>query len=382
MAYSTPWGFAILCPMKKHLLPAIVLASFAQAAEVSFSGSMSADYSNNMDESWKPHNSANQDISLTTQIAFDEKTSVELYLASRSTVLDADSNRITSVVRSVEDGRSAKLDDSESRWGNIAFYGIQFQWEFSRYASLLVGDMTWSGGAMNYYGYSSSVNYGSITKDVTVRGIGFDLGGEGEVYLGAPDANNSAVWGFASYTFAMTDRTDEKWMVRPLGDMVFKNGGRARRWTLGVETQYSKSTQTIDYAISAAAGMIPFKDKKTYTLLAEPSMSYKSFSIGATLYQAFLANADSAISLQSDIPEERFASLEPSFKIHPKASIGLGGEYHDPSLQDDQDEYAACVPSVSLYPSEEMEITLWSKYRFQLEGADLFSVGVAASVEF
>jgi hypothetical protein len=368
--------------LRKFALPLLAAAAFASATEVTFSGAMTADVENNLDKSWNSHNSANQDISLTTRAAFDEKTAVELYVTNYSTVLGADSVLRPSVVRSVEDNRSARFDDGDSRWGSLVFDGIQFQWEFSRKAKLLVGDLTWSGGNMNYYGYRWAQEYGSIMKETYVRGIGFDLGGEGQIYLGAPDANNKAIWGFAAYSIPLSDRTDEKWSVRPMGDLVFKNGGRQRRYTLGVETQYSKSTGSLDYAINAAGAMIPNQDKKTYTLLAEPSFNYKNFSLGASLYQAFLANDDSTAASQSDIPEERFAYIEPGFKILPKLAFGLGGEYHDPSLKLDNDEYFACTPNVYLYPSEEMSVTLWSKYRWNMNAGDLLSVGLEAAVEF
>lgn len=369
---------------RKISLSLLAIASFASATEVSLHGSLSADIANNLDESWKSNNAANQDIDLTARAEFDDKTAVEVYLTNYSTTsVPGDSTGATqaSVIRSV-DGRQASIDDPASRWGTWAFDGIQFQWEFYRKAKLIVGDLTWSGGGMNYYGYNWSQAYGTIMKEVTVRGLGFDLGDRGNVYLGAPDVNNKALWGYAGYTFPIVQRTDEKWSVRPMGDMVFKNGGRARRWTFGTETDYSRSLQDLNYGLHATWGAVPYHDNTTYTFLVEPSMNKGAFSIAATYYQAMLADDAIAAGEQVDIPSEQFFYVEPGISVHPKFSLGLGGEYHDFDLDSDGNEFWACVPTFYVYPSEEMSLTFWTKYQWMMKAADLVSFGVAAKAEF
>lgn len=369
---------------RKISLPLLAIASFASAAEVSLHGTVEADLANNLDKSWKSNNSANQDIDLTVRSEFDEKTAVEVYITNYSTTpVPGDTTGATeaSVIRSV-DGRQARIDDENSRWGSWAFDGLQFQWEFYRKAKFVLGDLTWSGGAMNYYGYSSSQEYGSISKDTWVRGVGFELGDRGSVYLGAPDANNHAVWGYAGYTFSLVDRTEEKWSVRPLGDMVFKNGGRERRWTFGTETDYSRSLQAWNYGIHAAWGALPYHSKTSYTFLVEPSLNIGDFSLAGTFYQALLGDEDAAAADQTDIPSEQFVYIEPGISVHPKFSMGLGGEYHDFDMDSDGNKFWAAVPTFYLYPSEEVSITFWTKYQWVIKGADLMSFGVAGKAEF
>lgn len=358
----------------------MALAAFS--AEVSFSGKLLADVENNLDTSWDSHTSANQDLSLTTRVEFGEKTAVELYMASYSTVLDTtDSTRTPSIVRGAEPGRSAKFSDADSRWSGLLFDGIQFQWEFSRQAKFLIGDMTWSAGKTSYYGYNAD-EYGSIMGETTVRGLGFDLGGQGQIYLGAPDANNQALWGFAGYTFGMIDHTNEKLSIRLVGDLVFKNGGRNNRWTFGADGDYSRSYTLLDYGLHSAIGFIPYSNHMTYTFLVEPSIRYQKFTLGGTFYTALLADEDSLITEQTSIPEESFLYVEPGWIFHPKFSMGLGGEYHDPSSSIDDDEYFACTPTFYLYPSEEMTLTLWGQYRWNIGAHDFMSFGVEGAVEF
>jgi len=370
--------------LRKLSLPLLAIFSLSQATEVTISGVMSADIENNLDASWKAHNSANQDITLTTRAQFDEKAAVELYITNYSTVTDS-ATGVTraSVVRSVEPGRSAEVANPNSRWGTLAFDGIQFQWEFLRKAKLLVGDMTYYGGSMNYYGYRWTQEYGTILKETYLRGLGFDLGGDGQIYVGAPDANNSAVWGYAGYSIPILKRTDEKFMIRPMGDLVFKNGGRQNRWTLGAETQYSRSiSSNLNYGVSGAWGMIPYQNKSTHTFLVEPSIGYKEFSLAGTYYQALPSNKDSSIALQTSIPEEQFVSIEPSFSPHPKFSFGLGGEFHNPNKRIKGDDYFATVPTFYLYPAEKMSITFWTKYQWMMQAADVVKLGLSSEVKF
>lgn len=362
----------------------LAIASLASATEVSLHGVLNADIANNLDESWKSNNAANQDLNLTTRAEFDDKTAVEVYFTNTSTTsVPGDSTGATqeSVIRSV-DGRQASIADPNSRWSSMAFGGIQFQWEFYRKAKLLLGDLTWSGGGMNYYGYSWSKAYGTISKEVTVRGIGFGLGDRGNVYIGAPSVNNDALWGYAGYTFSLVNRTEEKWSVRPMGDMVFKNGGRARRWTFGTETDYSRSTQSMDYGMHAVWGAIPYHDNTTYTFLVEPSMNIGNFSLAGSFYQAMLADDKIAAGDQVDISSEQFFYVEPGISVHKKFSMGLGGEYHDFDLDSKGNEFWACVPTFYLYPSEEMSITFWTKYQWMMKAADRVSFGVSGKAEF
>ncbi len=368
--------------IRSSLLPLLASASIVSALEVDISGNFTADAGTRLDAAWSAHNTVNQDINLTIGAEFDEKTSVELFLTNSSFVTDSNGNARVSVVRSVEDGRSAPISDPDSRWGSILYDGILFQWEFSRMASLLVGDLAWFGGNTNYYGYSWAQEYGSIMKETTVRGAGVKLGEEGEFFLGMPDANDRAVWGYASYRFLLTDKADEKWSVRPLGDIVFKNGGRHRQFTFGTETEYMRSKENMEYSFHGAYGALPYHGKTTHTFLAEPSMSYGDFSLGGSFYNAILARKDSLVTQQTDIPEQMFAAIEPGYSILPKVAVGVSGEWHNPSLEVSADDYFAVVPTVYLYPSDQMSFTFWSKYQWMWNAGDLFSVGAVAQVEF
>jgi len=369
--------------MRKIICSLLGCAALVSATDVSFKGSMTADLESNLDKSWVPHNSANQDITLTTRAAFDEKTAVELYITNYSTVTDTSTGATkASVVRSVEAGRSASFTDGDSRWGNLKFDGIQFQWEFSPLVTLQVGDLTWSGGSMNYYGYSWAQEYGTIMKETYVRGVGFQLGEDAQVSVGAPDANNKALWGYASYGWKVIQTDNEKWLLKPMGDLVFKNGGRNHRWTLGSESEYSRSMGDNHIAMKAAWGMRPYDGASSHTFLIEPSFNHKRFSLAGTFYQAKLARKNDSISLQTDIPEQQFAYLEPSVEITQKFSVGVSGEWHNPSLENTVGEYYACVPTFYLYPSEKMDITFWGKYQWMMHDGDLFGLGMSAKVNF
>ena len=369
--------------IRKLLLPILSIAGMAMATEVTTSGVLSADVGSYFKSDFVPANTANHDITLTTHVAFNEKTSVDVSLTATSSVKDpTDSTKaVASVIRAVEPGRNGSMTDVDSRWPAVAFDGIQFQWEFARKVKLLVGDLSYNAGTTNYYGYRWTQVYSSIFKETSLRGVGFQLGDEGQVYLGAPDANNRALWGFAGYAYPVIKRTDEKLVVRPVGDLVFRNGGRERRYTLGTELQYSKASGDLNYGMNGAAAILPTGNHYSYTLLGEPSFGYKKFSLGGTFYQAFLPNREIKPGVATDIPEERFAYVEPGFQVLPKFSIGLGGEYHDPMLNL-KDEWFGAVPTFYLYPSEEMSFTFWTRYRWMIAAADDFALGIDAEVKF
>jgi len=366
--------------LRKISLSLLAIASMATATEVTFSGAMSADVESNFSPSWKQVNSANQDLTLTTRAQFEEKTAVELRISNYSTVKNPlDTNqRIASVVRGVEPGRQAAISDSASRWGAMHFDGIQFQWEFSRMAKLIVGDLVYSAGQTSYYGYSWAREYGAIMKENRLRGLGFKLADQGEIYLGAPDANDRAIWGYATYGGSLIKRTDEKLFLRGLGDLVFKNGGRERRWTLGGEGEYSKAMTNYNYGGKLDFGLRPYAGTYTYTWLVEPSFSYKKFSLGATYYQALLAKQDSSVKLQTDIPEEQFVYVEPIISVNQKFSVGLSGEWHNPSTSVKDDDYVLASPTFYLYPAEKMTLTFWQRNEWETKNAH-YSLGLGLS---
>lgn len=352
------------------------------AADISFSGHLEADVASHFDDSWNPHNASNHDLSLTSRLEFEQKTALEVYTHIATTTVDPkdSSSRIQSYVRNPD--RATWVDDGDGRWTSLDYDGFTFFWEFSSQAYLVLGDLVYQAGATSYYPYHSTRDYASIMSDVTLRGIGLQLGKEGQLYFGAPEENDQAFWGFASYRFALVDRSNKKVSFRPLGDLVFKNGGRDRRWTLGTEFLYSSSGESATYGMNGAAAIIPFHGGHTYTLMAEPFFNYGKFSLTGSFYQAFLADADSALDLQTSMPVQRFAMLEPSIQVHPKVAIGLAGEFQDLDDEMSDNEFFAATPNLYVYPTQEVSLTFWTSYRWYHNAHDRMSIGISAEANF
>lgn len=362
---------------KLFMLSALALAGTAVAADISFDGTLEADYGTYLDKDFVVDNRANQDLGINMNVALDEHVSAVASFSTQSTFVGDDSLVSSSEFRRA---KSTEMGDAENRWTSVNFDGLLFKWQIQRNAAFVFGDLSYSAGAFNYYFWRNTGDYAAILADQSLRGLGFELEG-GRIYLGASDNNDKSAVLFASYPYAAIDRTDNKLVLTPSFDAI-KGGGRDFRYTLGTEAAYSRSYTELNYALRAAWGMRPFHGENVHTFLMEPSMNYGKLSLAGTGYWAVLADADSAAALQTSAPDERLVYVEPAISLHPKFTLGLAGEWHEPSTQTKDDEWTMIAPTGYLYPTAGMEMVFWTGYSVYKAAPNLFSLGITAKVEF
>jgi hypothetical protein len=363
---------------KLFLLSALALAGTAVAADVSFDGTLEAEYGTYLDKDFVVDNRANQDLGINMNVALDENVSAIASFSTQSTYVGGDSLVAASQFR--HRYSSTEMGDDANRWTAVNFDGILFKWQIQRNAAFVFGDLTYSAGAFNYYYWRNTRDYASIITDQGLRGLGFELEG-GRVYLGASDNNDKSAVLFASYPLAIIDRTDNKLVLTPSFDAI-KGGGRDHRYTAGAEIEYTRSYTMLNYGLRGAVGTRPFHGDNTYTFLVEPSMNYGKFSLASSAYTAVLADGDSTAAAQTYVPDERMVYVEPSISLHPKFALGLSGEWHDPDSETNDDEYTVYSPTGYLYPTAGMEIVFWTGYSVYHAAPNLFSFGISSKVEF
>lgn len=361
--------------MKKMMVSLLILSTAIFAIEVDFEGFIGTDIATYLDENWDAQNSANHKFYTTTTFKLDKKVSLDLRLAATSTTPDGEA----SYLRNRES--AAHINDPDAQWGAFFFDGFVFNWEFTRLVSLQLGDLEYDFGQGSHYSFRDC-DFATIMANKVLKGAGFKLGEDGKIIIGLPETKSNAVWGFASYTIPILTRNDHKLAVSLAGDLVFKNGGRHQRYTAGAEVEYSRAFTNLDYGILAATGVIPYKGDNTYTILLEPSMSFKKFSLGASMYQAFLSDKTADLALQTNLPVQRYVIVEPGFAPLEQFAFGIAGEYHDRDVESTGNEYFAMTPNFYLYPIPDVGFTFWVSYRWNMKAKDTFALGLSSEAHF
>lgn len=367
--------------MRPAFFPALLfsIASLAGAADVSISGDIEAEMATYFDKEYSPTNAAHHEVNLTTGVNFDQGVSLELYMISFSTALLADSSRQRTIARNPD--LIALAADGEARGPSIDFYGIAFMWDFTDNGTMVLGDLTYSAGNISFYRYRKTAVYGSILSEQYLRGVGLHAA-DGIVYLGFPDRNSKSLMGFASYAVPLIERTDEKLVIKPSGDLLLGGGGRHRRYTLGTEVLYNRARGILDYGVSAAWGTAPFHGSNWHSFLVEPSLSVGDFSLAGGLWFVQLANKNAPVSEQVDMPHQRFAYVEPGVTLHPRLGLGLSLEMHDPLVDVEKDETYFVSPNAYLYPAPGVEVNFWVGYGIKSSAPNATSTGITARAEF
>ena len=364
---------------KLLLLSALSLAGTSLAADVSFSGSLEADYGTYFDKDFVVDNRANQDLGIDMNVGLDENVSATASFSTQSTYNSGDSVIASSQMRSRF--ASTEMGDSENRWGPVNFDGITLRWQFQKEAALVFGDLSYAMGGFDYYFWRNTANYAAVLEDQGLRGLGVEVGDGGRLYVGASDNNDKSGVVYASYPFAMINRTDNKLVITPSFDAI-KGGGRDHRFTFGTEIAYSRSYTDVNYAVRGAWGTRPFHGDYVNTFLVEPSLAVGNFALAGTAYFAVLADGDSLASAQTAAPEERLVYAEPSYSLNKNFTLGLAGEWHDPDSEEDSDEWTTVSPTLYVYPTAGMEMVFWTGYSIYSSAPNLFSFGITGKVDF
>ncbi|MCL2283757.1 MAG: hypothetical protein FWC26_10635 [Fibromonadales bacterium] len=356
-----------------RFIPFIALLAYAAfAADVSFDGTLEADYGNYLEKDFVVKNAANHDLRLKMNVEMDENVRVILGAASKSPY---------SLMRHRDEATPISSDD---RWSPFVFDGISLEWTVSRGLTFIFGDLFYSFGSFNYYYWRNSDYYATILTTQGMRGLGARLGNDGYVYIGASDDNNKSGRVVASYAFPIPglNQVNNKFTIAPMLDFI-KGGGRDHRYTFGIDANYSRSYTDLNYALRFVYGVHPSHGNYVNTFAVEPSLNYKSFSIAGMYYAAVLADStESEKSITIDdtyAADEMLVYVEPSFAFNKYFSLGAGFEWHDPGKE--KDDWFFIPITGYVYPTAGMSLAFWLGYAIT-EGHNNPGFGISSSVKF
>lgn len=377
--------------MRKLILPiALTVTGLAVAQNFEVHGNVNMDYATYFDDDFDPRNAGNQDIDLSLKAKLDENVSVIVNGTTHSTFMNAKGEKEASEIRHGL-ARSTAMG-SDGRYTSFDFDGAQLRWGVSQKVDFIFGDMTYSAGSFNYYFWRDPARYAVISREASIRGIGAEFGdekfGNGKVYMGASDQNSHSLDVFGSYAIPLLNRREEHLTLTPSIEWMFGTHlGRGYTYELGTEVDYAKSLDNMSYGIHAAWGLHPYKGSGVHSFLIEPSFNYDIFNLGMSFFYARV-DKDYEASEQIFTDDQKMFSVEPSFNLHKKLTLGVSYEYHDPSTEVSKDQFHFLGMNLYVYPTSDAQVVVWLGYNFHEKDAETlvgdthFSMGISASVEF
>lgn len=384
--------------MRKLILPiALASATMALAVDVEIHGNVNFDYASYFDKDFDPVNVANHDIDLAATAKMDENVSVTVKANTRSQYLDEDLEAAKSETRRhyymrTKDSthvlipRGTLINDVDGKYTEFDFDGVQLRWDVSHSIGLIFGDLTYSAGSFNYFYWRDTERYAVIVREENLRGAGIEVGndkyGKGKVYVGASENNEHSMAVFGTYSYPVLNHVDEHLVLTPSVDWLFGDEiSRGYTYTFGLEVDYTKSFEKLNYGIYAVWGIHPYKGKGVHSFLLEPSLNYDFFNLGLDFFYA-ITDSDYEAAPQIFTEDQLMFAVEPSFNLHKKFSLGVSYEYHDRDTDISDDSYHFLGLNAYLYPTLKTELVFWCGYNFSDEIDTDFAMGVSAKANF
>ena len=372
--------------MRKLILPiALMSASFALAVDVELHGSVNFDYGSYFDEHFSPINAANQDIDLSAKAKMDENVSVTVKANTHTSYQDTLGDYQASETRRHFYAHSTAMGNGD-KYTEFNFDGVELRWDITHDIGLVFGDLTYSAGAFNYYYWRDPARYAVIVREQDLRGVGLEVGnekyGSGKIYFGASENNEHSAALFATYSYPVLNHVDEHFVLTPSVDWVFgKDMGRSHTYVFGLEADYTKSLENMNYGVYFVWGIHPYKGKGVNSFLLEPSFNYAFFNLGASFFYAITDKKYDA-DVQIFTEDQLMFAVEPSFIIHKKFSMGVGYEYHNKDMEKEDDDYHYLGLNLYLYPTLKTELVFWGGYNFADQIETDFAMGISAKASF
>lgn len=372
----------------KYITITLIVASMASVAmatpKINLSGDASADIGIYYDSTFDYKTMVNHDISVDLGVEINEGVSFNITGTTYSTTINEDGDREKSELRRRDAG--AVINDEESMYSEFELDSYSFNWNFTENGTLMFGDLIYNAGATSYHGFSNSSKNAAIIPDQRIRGIGIHAS-DLKVYFGSPvNSNDFGISAYASYTYKVFDKADQKLALSAIGDFILSGSDRFNRGTLGIEADYSQTIDKFAYGIYFAGAILnQTKGNNTFTILAEPSLNYKKASLSLVAYHAFLPYLPSEkdVADQAYMPEQQFFVLEPGVQLHRLIAVGIPLEYHNESVKQDDDDYFRAGFNTYLYPTSNAEFVFWGAYdMMNYDSNNLWSMGLAANLSF
>ena len=236
--------------------------------------------------------------------------------------------------------------DGQNTSPGAVYNGAFVQYQPSENVAVKFGDMTYSEGAFNYYDYNDPADNAAGMKEHDIRGIELDLYGL-QLALGfGRGANDNTTcnefaqcWGksydvHVAYQFDFAGQA-----LRPFAHYKSWQEAKANELHTGLEAALEFGPFAIHavYGLHADA-LTEDEPKATHAILAEPSFKVSNVNIKAGFFYAIIDDDLSKATIHdTEIPEFMFAYGEGDIKLTDAFTVGLLGELHTNSLDDDSD---------------------------------------------
>ena len=374
--------------MRKLFLPiALVSASFSFALDVELHGDVNFDYGSYFDSDFSPTNAANQDIDLSAKANLDENVSVTVRANTHTSYVDSSDGlkEKASETRRHYFAHSTAMGDG-GKYTDFNFDGVELRWDVAQSISLVFGDLTYSAGAFNYYYWRDPSRYAVIVREQNMRGAGVEVGnekyGSGKVYIGASENNEHSMVLFGTYSYPLLNHVDQHLVITPSVDWLFgKEISRSHTYVFGMEIDYTRSLEKMNYGVYAVWGIHPYKGKGVHSFLLEPSFNYDFFNLSANFFYAIVDEEyDAEVQILTE--DQLMFAIEPSFNLHKKFALGVGYEFHNHDTNKEDDEYHFLGLNAYLYPTLKTELVFWCGYNFSEKIETDIAMGVSAKASF
>lgn len=334
------------------------------AADVSFSGFFDGDVAGYYNSDTTNSNfvyQANHELDLTASVKLNPKVSVDLYATSYTTGTTGGTV-------------PAQGAPAENRWTGFSYDGFLVTFAASEMLTTKFGDLSYSSGQFNYYGYKRTNTYAVNLKDRGFRGIEVDVAGL--TVAGGADAA-SVAGAYAAYNVEIGESN-----IKPFVSVANDNVADSLSLRGGLDASLVFGANKL----KLAAGVLKDKgDEASFTFAVEPILSFGSVSLAATAFYAVLDDEDpTAIA----VPEYMFFYVEPGYAFNPTFSVGLPLEYHTMSWSSDASvEEFWVVPTFYANLADGLTWSVWAQNSLRLgddfENSDpYFGIGSEAILSF
>ena len=236
--------------------------------------------------------------------------------------------------------------DGQNTSPGAIYNGAFVQYQHSENLAVKFGDMTYSEGGFNYYDYNDPADYAAGMKEHDIRGIelnlyglqlalGFGRGSNDNTVCNAnAECKGKSYDAHAAYQFDFAGQA-----LRPFAHYKSWQEPKANELHTGLEAALEFGPFAIHavYGLHADA-LTEDEPKATHAFLAEPVFKVSNVNIKAGFFYAIFDDDLSKATIHdSEIPEYMFAYGEGDIKLNDAFTVGLLGELHTNSLDDDTD---------------------------------------------
>ena len=247
--------------------------------------------------------------------------------------------------------------DGPSEWPYVHYNEAYIQYQKNDNFFIKFGDLTYAEGGFNYYDYIDPADYGAGMKEHDIRGLELDLYGL-QLGLGFGRGTNDYYVGECRIKHS-TDKEDTVICETSTGKSYDAHAayqldivGQVLRPYVHYKSWQEGKANELHAGLDAALAFGPFgihavyglhvdrlnanQPDATHAFLVEPTFKVANVNIKGGFFYAYFADGWPTFH-SKEIPEYMFAYGEGDIKLTDAVTIGLLGELHTNSIEDDTD---------------------------------------------